>query len=469
MFMRWRKLILSRKIPAPKGGRESRILFTAFALLCFWLHLGVAAPPSPAERHALVISIDGLGASWYVSPPPELRIPNLRRLMQEGSYAEGVEGVYPSVTYPSHTTLSTGRLPREHGIYGNLSSRQAGKNTRDWYWFTSAIRVPALWDEVRRAGLKSGAVSWPVSVGAPIDWNVPEYWDPAKGEHLDLDFLARHATPGLVEEATRELGAPSTEEPEDVVRARFAAYVLKKYKPHLLLVHLIDLDGAEHSSGPTSPEAVAAVERADGYVGELLAAVREAGLADSTDVFIVSDHGFLPVEREIRPNVLLAKAGLIDVDELGNVSGGKVLGLANGGSFFLYWPEGEDYRARVNAALEPLRAAGVLWGELGREALAELGAEPAIQMALEAPSGAAFSGRATGEVVVKKNTPGGTHGYLPFRAGLEAAFIAWGPRIKPGVCLRRIRMTAVAPTVLRSLGIENPLFGAHPPLNEMFK
>jgi hypothetical protein len=30
-------------------------------------------------------------------------------------------------------------------------------------------------------------------------------------------------------------------------------------------------------------------------------------------------------------------------------------------------------------------------------------------------------------------------------------------------------MTAVAPTVLESLGIENPDFGAHPPLEEIFK
>ncbi len=47
------------------------------------------------------------------------KIPNLRRMMAEGTYAEGVQGVVPTVTYPSHTTLVTGVWPTKHGIYAN--------------------------------------------------------------------------------------------------------------------------------------------------------------------------------------------------------------------------------------------------------------------------------------------------------------------------------------------------------------
>src|SRR5207244_3464985 len=81
-------------------------------------------------RHVVVISVDGMGASFYAAPRPGLRIPNIRRLMEGGSYAEGVEGVYPTVTYPAHTTLVTGRRPAEHGVYTNLSSRAAGQHPR---------------------------------------------------------------------------------------------------------------------------------------------------------------------------------------------------------------------------------------------------------------------------------------------------------------------------------------------------
>jgi predicted AlkP superfamily pyrophosphatase or phosphodiesterase len=428
-----------------------------------------AASATASARHVLVISVDGLGASWYMDPPANIRIPNLQRLMTEGSYAEGVEGVYPSVTYPSHTTLVTGRVPGEHGVYTNLSSREAGKNPQDWFWNASAIKVPTLWDEAQKHGLTSGAVFWPVTVGARVTWNIPEVWDPAQGMVGDPLYVAKFATPGLLFEAGLELGPPKAGEDEDVTRARLAAFILKRHKPNLMLVHLAALDEAEHGHGPRSAEAIRTLEKSDARLGELLAAVKEAGLEDVTDVFIVSDHGFLPVEREINPNVLLAKAGLLAVDANGKITGGKVATVASGGSFFIYWPDSQNLQREVEAALKPLRDAGVLWTVLGRTALAELGAEPAIRMALEAPSGAGFDDSARGEVIVKRASLGGTHGYLPFRAGLESAFIARGPRIKKGVNLHRIRMAAIAPTILQSLEISNPQFGSQLPLADIFK
>ncbi|MGI4830856.1 MAG: alkaline phosphatase family protein, partial [Janthinobacterium lividum] len=36
-----------------------------------------------------------------------------RTEITEGTYADGVHGVFPTVTYPSHTTLVTGVLPAE--------------------------------------------------------------------------------------------------------------------------------------------------------------------------------------------------------------------------------------------------------------------------------------------------------------------------------------------------------------------
>jgi hypothetical protein len=123
----------------------------------------------------------------------------------------------------------------------------------------------------------------------------------------------------------------------------------------------------------------------------------------------------------------------------------------------------------VDAALKPLRDEGIVWGVLNREALADIGAEPAVQMALEAPSGASFDDGAKGKVVRKRAQPGGTHGYLPFRRGLESSFIAWGPSIKKGVNLHLIPMTAIGPTILKALGIENPRFGAQPSLADIFR
>jgi predicted AlkP superfamily pyrophosphatase or phosphodiesterase len=417
----------------------------------------------------LVISVDGLGASLYDRLAAKIHISNLPRLRREGSYAEGVLGVYPSVTYPSHTTIVTGRMPAEHGIYSNLSSRQPGKNLADWFWFASAIKVPTLWDEARAHHSTTGAVFWPVTAGAPIDWDVPEIWEPQKPFETDPIYVAKYATPGILFEALLEIGPPQPGQELDVTRSRLATFILKKHMPNLLLVHLCDLDGEEHQFGPESPQAAATLEKIDGHLGELLAADQAAGLADSTDVFIVSDHGFLPVEAEIKPNVLFVKAGLLSADEKGNVTGGRIATVGNGGSFFIYWPESEDLRAKVDEALKPLRDQGLLWAVFDRAALGELAAEPAAQMALEAPAGYAFSNGAAGDLLSKRASITGTHGYLPFRRELEASFIAWGPDIRTGVNLHTIRMTEIAPTILKAMGIDDPKFGDRPPLKEIFK
>jgi predicted AlkP superfamily pyrophosphatase or phosphodiesterase len=462
--------------PRQKAKTRHAVFLMAAALVGLLLSLPprtiAQQTPSPLpaeERHVLVISVDGMGASLYNLLAAKIHISNLPRLRRQGSYADGVLGVYPTVTYPSHTTIVTGRMPAEHGIYSNLSSREPGKNLGDWFWFTKAIKVPTLWDEARAHRLTTGAVFWPVTAGAPIDWDVPEIWDPHSSSQVDPMYVAKFATPGLLFEALLAIGPPQPGQELDVTRTRLAAFILKKYKPNLLLVHLCDLDGVEHEFGPNSPQAAATLEKIDGHVGELLAADQAAGLADSTDVFVVSDHGFLPVGAEIKPNVLLVRAGLLTADEKGNITAGRIATVADGGSFFIYWPDSEDLRSTVSQALKPLRDQGLLWGVVDRAALRDLGAEPAAQMALEAPTGYGFSSEAAGDMISPGKGITGTHGYLPFRRELEASFIAWGPGIKAGVELHTIRMTEIAPTILKAMGIDDPKFGDEPPLTDIFK
>ena len=447
-------LLMALLCPVPNGERSG----------------GEASPRVESiARHIAVISVDGMGAHFYMSPSSNLHVPHLQRMKTEGSFAEAVEGVYPTLTYPSHTTIVTGRMPAEHGIYTNLSSRVAGKNPRDWFWFSNAIKVPTLWDEARKAHLTTASVFWPVTAGAPIDWDFPEIWDPAKGMVGDPIYVAKFATPGLLLEALMMLGPPLAGEDQDVTRTHLAEYLIKKHAPNLLLVHLETLDETEHQHGPESAEAVATLERIDARIGEIIGAVKEAGLENSTDFFLVSDHGFMSINRVIAPNVLLAKAGLLTVDAQGRVTGAKVATVSNGGSFFIYWPDGYNFQGEVDVALKPLRDQGLVWSVFDHRALVEMGADPKAQMALEAPRGAMFGSQAGGELVTEMKTTGGTHGYFPYRKGLEASFIAWGPGIKSGVNLHRIRMTSIGATLLKAMGIDNPNFGSQPPLKDIFK
>src|ERR1700744_2266769 len=89
-----------------------RHLFAALLLLAA-AHLAFAAP-------VLMISIDGMKPEYVTQADAHgLKVPYLRSLMRDGPFASGVPGVWPTITYPSHTTMVTGVSPAEHGILSN--------------------------------------------------------------------------------------------------------------------------------------------------------------------------------------------------------------------------------------------------------------------------------------------------------------------------------------------------------------
>lgn len=141
------------------------------AALFAWLPLP-AVSAAPAD-HVVLISIDGLRPEFYLDA--SWPAPQIQQMAREGVHAEGVISVFPSVTYPSHTSMVTGALPARHGIMNNQPFDPNGQTGR-WYWDEAAIAVPTLWDAARAAGAKTAAFSWPVTDGAPIDYSVPEVW-----------------------------------------------------------------------------------------------------------------------------------------------------------------------------------------------------------------------------------------------------------------------------------------------------
>ncbi len=145
--------------------------------LCSLLLLAFLLPALHAAP-VLMISIDGLKPE-YVTHAAEhgLKVPTLRRFLVEGTYAEGVVAVVPTVTYPDHTTLITGVWPAQHGIFNNTLFDPMRNLDGAWYWYAGDIRVPTLWDAAHQKGIGTASVSWPVSVNAvSVDTLIPEYW-----------------------------------------------------------------------------------------------------------------------------------------------------------------------------------------------------------------------------------------------------------------------------------------------------
>src|SRR5437868_5966052 len=160
---------------------RSHRLITALLLILFLTAALSAqsnqAPTAPQPRrdaYVVMISIDGLIPEYYTAPAPlGLKVPTLTEMKLNGAYAEGVEGVYPSVTYPAHTTLITGVRPALHGIVQNrIFEAPTDEQTGEWYWFSKDLKTETLWSMAKRAELVTANVGWPVTAGAEIDYSM---------------------------------------------------------------------------------------------------------------------------------------------------------------------------------------------------------------------------------------------------------------------------------------------------------
>src|SRR5690606_18764241 len=104
-------------------------------------------------------------------------------------------------------TMITGVKPIRHGIYYNTPSEPLGI-TGKWMWQYENIKVPTIFSLAEDKGLKTASVFWPVSVGSPATYMIPEYWylPKEKGQpRVMAKALQENANPrGLYEELEQQ-------------------------------------------------------------------------------------------------------------------------------------------------------------------------------------------------------------------------------------------------------------------------
>jgi predicted AlkP superfamily pyrophosphatase or phosphodiesterase len=434
-------------------GRSGAVALLLAAAL---LTAGTARGDSPPARHVALLSIDGLSPTDLVPGGPCGAAPaRLRALMASGAWAKGVAGVLPTVTYPAHATLVTGVPPTVHGVVANQRADGA-----DWHLDRSDIQVPTLWDAAREAGLPVAIVTWPSSYGADVEYLIPENLA-YSGSGDARELLKGGSTPGLFEALERVAGPatllpfehPDAGIPLDRMTGAFAAEIVRRHRPRLLLAHFLDLDHRQHAHGPGSPEACAALERIDALVGEIHDAYREAGLAGSIAFVVVSDHGFVPVHTVINLAVVLAGEG----GAAPAADDGWTRIVNNGGSAAVYaaGAAAPTRAARVRALVESRLQGIVRW--MGPAEAAGAGGFPGSAFVLCASPGYLLlpvAGRA--ELALPSGQTRGGHGFCPEEPGMDATFLASGAGVRPLGALPRIRMIDIAPTVAALLGVELP-------------
>jgi predicted AlkP superfamily pyrophosphatase or phosphodiesterase len=417
------------------------------------------AAASASEKPLLMlISVDGLKPEAILDAQRHgLKVPNLRAFITDGVYAKGVNGVLPTLTYPSHTTLMTGASPAKHGIYDNTTFDPLRKNDRGWYWYAEDVKVQTLWDAAAVAHLKTANIYWPVSVGANITYNLPQIW--RTGTNDDLKLQRALSTPGLEQELSAELGRyPGGMEEtvaEDEIRARFAIRLLEKKHPDFFTVYMTGLDTEEHLSGPFSQKSNETLERLDAVVGSLRAAAEKAAPGRAT-VCVVSDHGFAAIDHDVNLYAAFLQAGLFSVDKAGQVTDWKAMPWPAGGSaaVMLADPADQSLRLRVKNLLEELArdpANGIERILTQDEIQRDRGFPNAVYL-VSLRSGYEIAYALTPPLITKPSNLG-MHGYLPDHPEMRSSFFIVGPNIAKNRSAGEIDMRQIAPTIAAILQV----------------
>ncbi len=429
----------------------------------------------------LMISIDGLKPEYVLEADARgMKLPYLRSLVRDGAYAKGVVGVWPTMTYPSHTTLLTGVAPAEHGIYNNVEFDPERHFSAAWNWYAPEIRVPTLWKVAHDAGLRTASVGWPVSAGATdVDDLIPEYWRSADPSHavnpLDRELIAALSRPAaLLKQIEPAAGVymmgNDTSIGGDETKTRYSIEILRSQRPSLMTIHLSSLDETQHAHGPFSEEANQTLEAIDGMVARLADAALK--IDPSTVVLIVSDHGFLTLTHAVNLNVPFAQAGLIQAAPNSDANSPtivswKAMPWAAGGMAAIMLHDAGDRQTeqQVRELLAKLAADenNGIQEILDRDAMKKRGGFPDAAFVVVLKQGYYLVGAGlTGSMVAPIPGRRGSHGFSPEFPEMRASFFMVGAGIAHHRDLGVIDMRQVAPTVASILNVPMPTAKATP-------
>ena len=435
--------------------RRSLLVALLFALVGSIVVWAAARTPQPASHHVVLISLDGF-PSWALDDP-YTPVPTLRRLAAQGVVAKGMRPVNPTVTWPNHTSLVTGVTPARHGVlFNGILVREPGVAPRiePWRDKSEMVRGRTLYDLAHERGLTTAEVDWVAIQNAPtITWAFPERPNP-KGQ-IPTELVQA----GVLSEADLQTFHTRNIVWRDHIWTEAARHIIRAHRPNLLLYHLLSLDSTHHRYGPRSLAATTTMAQQDAAVARLLAAVEEAGLTPQTTVFVVSDHGFKLVKRQIRLNAALVRAGLIELKDEKIVQSQAYV-VPEGGTALVYVtvpdPSGQIL-ARTRAAIAGVEGIDTIvepadfknYGLPQPSDNAQMGALFVIPK-----DGYSFSGAVT-EPVVGEASEGslGAHGYVSSDPELSALFIASGAGIARGASIGVINNVDVAPTIAQLLGL----------------
>ncbi|SJZ79589.1 Predicted pyrophosphatase or phosphodiesterase, AlkP superfamily [Pilibacter termitis] len=411
-------------------------------------------------KKLVIISIDALGASDLQGDLSH--IPTLKQLVETGCHVEQVKAIYPSLTYPSHTTIVTGEYPVAHGIVNNTKI-QPTRISPDWYWYRKDVKSKTIYDVARKEGKTSAAFLWPVTAKSKIHWNIAEIFPNRIWTNQVLVSMSA-SSPKFIFEMNKKYGylRNGIQQPEldDFVTACAADTLLNK-KPDLTLIHLVDMDSQRHAHGVRSFAAQNALVRQDIRVRKIIEATKKAGTYDETVFVILGDHYQIDVQKRIQLNVRFEQLGWLNARSDGTVAKNwEVYAQScDGSSYVLVDKKSAITPEIVREELEKIEGIEAVYTTKQAE---KMGASNKITFMVEAQRGYYFTDESTGEVVatVKSDEIGSpnrykaVHGFSPEKENYNTTLVFNGVGIAKNKKIKQARLIDEAATFAKILALK---------------
>ena len=398
-------------------------------VVCRWmavvlaLLLGACATSSPSSPAAtppksaltILISLDGFRADYL----DRGNTPALSALAANGARG-AMRPSFPSLTFPNHYTLVTGKRPDHNGMVNNtledaaipgvsftMSNHDAVVDGRWW------DQAKPIWVSAEQQGVHAGTLFWPGSE-AEIDGVRPSRW-----KAFDMK--------------------PSSDDRVDIL----LSWIDAKDPPLGFATLYFDRTDTEgHHYGPDSPEVNAAAAEVDAAIARLVAGLKARGLYETTNIVVVADHGMAPQPL----SGLVDVATLVDPAKVKFVSTGSIVGVRALPGF----------EAEVAAAMLKAHPHLTCWEKGKIPARYGYGINPRVPpIVCLADLGWYFvTANALKKRLEDHPRDGGAHGYDPYDPAMRAVFVAHGPAIRSGVVLPVFDNVDVYPLLTRLIGVK---------------
>ncbi|MCH8107534.1 MAG: alkaline phosphatase family protein [Chloroflexi bacterium] len=396
-------------------------------------------------------------------------MPNLSALAAKGVTFANHHAVFPTVTRVNVSSIVTGKYPGGHGLAANfLVIRE----------FDPDQAMQAMEPELDQVARKTGRVLLTPTLAEILHRNQQEFVAIGVGTsgnaYLQNPTAARTGGAtihpnftlpyGLNEDIIGRFGPWPDEAHPNTPRMAHAMrimteYILPERQPAVALIWSYEPDKSQHYAGVGSGLSNTAIKEADQQLGNLVAWLEETGRAATTNVMVVSDHGYSTISEVVDVEAMVREAGFPPGDE----SGGVVV-ARNGGSVLFYVREGNRIIAERLAAwlmeqvwcgtITVSEAVSGIPGTLPASLVGNEGPRaPEITMSFRWESTANEAGY-HGMSYSSGAAPGlGQHGSMS-KHEMNNVLFAWGPSFKTGLKLDIPSGNVdLAPTILAILGM----------------